>query len=74
MLRKGQTFMLNGDRWKVVYVNQSRAHCVCLTTRTVTVADARTGGTRTFTARKAASLDISPNAELDLLREMAVTR
>lgn len=68
MLRPGQVFHLNGARWRVAYVNESRAHCVSVATRTVTVRDRRTGQERTFQAHSRETLDISPNSELEVLR------
>ncbi len=69
MIKKGQTFTLGGTRYKVAYVNQSRAHCVATDTRHVTVTDAK-GETRTFTAASSRSIDISPDTPLDLLSEL----
>ena len=69
MLRKGQTFTLNGHPWRVAYVTPCRAHCVS-TRRTVVTIPAR-GRTpaRTFTAPVRQTLDISPDSPLDLLSD-----
>ena len=61
MLRKGQTFTLNGQRWKIAYINPSRAHCVNVTKHTVEIVDKRTGQTRRFTTTGYGAIDISPN-------------
>lgn len=70
MLRKGQRFELGGAKWRVVYVNQSRAHCVSAETRTVTVHDRKSDTDRTFVATSSRSMDISPNTPLELLKEL----
>ena len=66
-LRRGQKFQLGAHRWRVVYVNDSRAHCVAVVKQPVTVNDRKTGGTRTFTAERRISIDISPNSAVELL-------
>jgi hypothetical protein len=63
-LRTGQTFALLGIRWRVAYVNESRAHCVATTKHTVTVRSK--GRTRTFNATDRKTLDISPNSIVTL--------
>ena len=70
MLRRGQRFTIGAQRWRVAYVNACRAHCVSESTRVVTVLDQRTGADRTFTATSAATLDISPDSQVDLLEEV----
>lgn len=71
MIRAGQTFLLDGERFRVAYVNQSRAHCVSEQIRTVTVTDRKTGQARTFEAPVRHTLDISPDTDLALLREVS---
>lgn len=61
---------MGGDKWRVAYVNGSRAHCVCETKRTVTVTDPRTGNVRSFTATASRTIDISPDSQIGLLKEM----
>ena len=70
MLRKGQTFTLNGQRWKIAYINPSRAHCVNVTKHTVEIVDKRTGQTRRFTTTGYGAIDISPNTDLTVLAEL----
>lgn len=67
MLRRGQQFSMGTQRFRVAYVNESRAHCVCVERRTVTVTDRKTGRPRTFKATSAVTLDVSPNAVVELL-------
>lgn len=69
MVKRGQHFTLNGHQWRVVYVNQSRAHCVCTDRRVVTLVNHETGATRSFEGTVSRSLDISPNTPLDFLKE-----
>lgn len=63
MLMKGQRFRLAGHSWRVVYVNASRAHCVCTETQAVVIKG------RTFQAHVSRSLDISPDSAIDVLEE-----
>jgi len=63
-LRRGQRFVMAGRRWRVVYVNASRAHCVA------TVKEPVTRGARTFLATRRLTLDISPHAAVDVLGEL----
>lgn len=69
LLKKGQRFTVFGQRWKVSYVNASRAHCVCVEKEIVTVTD-KTGADRTFEATRRRSMDVSPNTNVDLLQEV----
>ena len=64
MLTKGTRFVLNGHRFKVVYVNESRAHCESIDKQRVTIAG------RTFWAKPRLTLDISPSTDLRLVEEM----
>jgi hypothetical protein len=68
-MKKGQRFRLNGTTWRVVYVNASRAHCICEVVRTVTVTG-KDGHPRQFTARTSKAMDISPTTPLDVLSEL----
>lgn len=63
MLKIGQKFILDGLKWRVVYVNASRAHCIALQTKTVTVHD-RQGQSKQFERTTTRSLDISPDSQL----------
>lgn len=63
-MKKGQRFTLNGTKWRVAYVNESRAHCESEASHQVTVTDKKTGEPRTFTATSTVTLDISPNSEV----------
>ena len=65
MLTRNQRFTLNGEPWRVLYVTPSRAHCLSLATRTVTL---RNG--RTFRVQTKRTLDISPDAQIDLLNAL----
>jgi len=69
-LRRGQRFQMNGVRWRVAYVNASRAHCVATVREPVTVSNRRTGNSRTFTATRRIALDISPQSGVDVLAEL----
>lgn len=64
-LTRGQNFILGAHRWRVSYVNASRAHCVATVRELVTVRDGR-GGTRTFEATRRITIDISPNSAVEL--------
>lgn len=66
-LRRGQKFDMDGRRWRVVYLNASRAHCVTTVREPVTVTDRKLGGSRTFQATRRITIDISPNSAVDLL-------
>lgn len=61
MLHKGQRFTMGGLRWRVEYVNFSRAHCVTIMRERVRVKE------RSFVARKRLTADISPNTCVELL-------
>ena len=64
-LKKGQRFELGGFRWwRVLYVNASRAHCVAVVHRPVTIRG------RTFQAKRQITLDIAPNSGVDVLAEL----
>ena len=65
MLRKGQRFMVAGQRYRVEYVNGCRAHCVAIAQKTVTIHDAKTGCDRTFRASVVKTLDISPDSHVE---------
>lgn len=67
MLRRGQRFSIGAQRFRVAYVNESRAHCVGVAKQSVTVNDRKTGGTRTFTAERRITIDISPESAVELL-------
>lgn len=67
MLRRGQKFGMGGHRWRVAHVSDSRAHYIATVKQPVTVNDRKTGGTRTFTAERRISIDISPNSAVELL-------
>ena len=71
-LQKGTVFTLSGQRWKVAYVNASRAHCVNVTRRTVELRDRRTGKIRRFVTTQTGALDISPNTDLSVLRDLGL--
>lgn len=73
MLHRGQRFILNGQRWRVAYVNASRAHCVATVREPVTITDRRTSTPRTFTATRRITVDISPNSGVDVLAEIERT-
>jgi hypothetical protein len=69
MLTKGQRFQMAGQRWRVVYVNASRAHCVATVREPVTVRT-RYGPPHTFEATRRLTIDISPNSAVDLFSEL----
>lgn len=66
-LRRGQRFEMNGVKWRVAYVNASRAHCIATVREPVTVRDRRRDCDRTYAATRRLSIDISPNAGVELL-------
>lgn len=66
-LRRGQRFDMDGRKWRVASVSESRAHCVATVKQLVTVNDRKTGGTRTFAAERRITIDISPNSAVELL-------
>lgn len=74
MLRRGQRFQMGAQKFRVAYVNESRAHCVGVEKRSVTVNDRKTGGTRTFEAQSKVCIDISPNAAVELLDDGKAVR
>jgi hypothetical protein len=63
-LRRGQRFEMAGRRWRVIYVNASRAHCEAVVREPVTIRG------RTFQATRRIALDISANAGVELLAEL----
>lgn len=69
-LRRGQRFQMGGRRWRVAYVNASRAHCVATVREPVTVNDRRRGVTRRFHAERRITIDISANSAVDLVEEL----
>lgn len=68
-MKRGDRFTLAGLRYRVVYVSACRAHCVATdkVTRTIKSKD---GTTRTFKAKRRATLDISPNAGAATITEL----
>jgi hypothetical protein len=64
-LHRGQRFALGPHRYRVAYVNDSRAHCIATVKQPVTVRGK--DGTRTFTAERRITIDISPNSAVELL-------
>jgi hypothetical protein len=58
-----------GKRWRVAYVNASRAHCVATVREPVTVRR-NSGQAYTYTATRRITIDISPNSAVDLFREL----
>ena len=70
MLKRGQRFTIGGAKWRVAYVNFSRAHCVSEQQRTVSVTDPKTGEPRTFIATSQQTMDISPDSQLELLKDL----
>lgn len=73
MLTKGQTFVLNGTRFKVAHVSSCRAHCRAMKVTTVTVTD-KHGRSRSFEAHSTQTVDISPDTPLDVLDDLASGR
>lgn len=63
ILRRGQRFLLGALRYRVIYVNASRAHCVATVRKPVTIRG------RTFSAERRITIDISPNSGVELLAE-----
>jgi hypothetical protein len=70
-LTRGQRFQMNGHKWRVVSVSESRAHCIATVRQPVTVNDRKSSGTRTFVAERRITIDISPNSAVELLAERA---
>lgn len=66
-LRRGQRFQLGAQKFRVAYVNESRAHCVGVVKQSVTVNDRKSGSARTFEAERKVTIDISPESAVDLL-------
>lgn len=60
--------MMDGHAFEVAYVNVSRAHCIAKEPHAVTVRGKN--GPRTFVAMRKITLDISPNAGVDVLAEV----
>lgn len=67
-IHKGQRFDLGGLRYRVLYVNASRAHCLATIREPVTIRG------RTFTAKRRLTIDISPNSDVDVLAELERAR
>lgn len=67
MLRRGQRFSIGDRKYRVAYVNESRAHCVSVTKQSVTVNNRKSGLSRTFEAERKVALDISPESAVELL-------
>lgn len=61
-LKRGVKFWFCDRRYKVAYVNASRAHCVPLEKKSVTLRDRKTGRAHTFRQPAGRPIDISPNA------------
>lgn len=74
MLHKGQRFQMNGVRWRVAYVNASRAHCVARVKEPVRVTNRLTGERHTFDATRVITIDISPNSAVGLLADLEGAR
>lgn len=68
-MRRGQTFELNGRKYKVAYVNASRAHCVATVTSTFTVTG-KDGEAKTIARTSQHGIDISPDTPLELLSQV----
>src|SRR5580765_5172600 len=66
VLKTGTRFKFHGfdEIWRVLLVNESRAHCVSESREQVTL------GARTFQATSRKTTDISPNADVEVLTEM----
>lgn len=73
-LRRGQRFDMNGLRWRVDYVNASRAHCVSRVLSPITVTNKLTGERHTFRATRLLTVDLSPNSGIDVLAELESAR
>jgi hypothetical protein len=71
MLRKGQTFVLDGLRYRVAHVSSCRAHCTAAYKTPITVTNRRTGKTTTFERTGVKTLDISPDTPLELVHDIA---
>jgi hypothetical protein len=71
MLTAGVRFSLIGLQWRVAYANASRAHCVATSTTRVTVPNPD-GTVRTFTATLSKTLDLSPDTDITLLKELGL--
>ena len=69
LLHRGQKFQMAGRRWRVIYVNASRAHCEAVVREPVTLRD-RNGSQRTFTAERRITIDIAPTSAVDLFQEL----
>jgi len=61
---------MGGRRWRVIYVNASRAHCEAVVRVPVTLANVKSGTSRTFTATRRITIDIAPNSGVDLFPEL----
>lgn len=70
LLQRGQRFTMGGRRFRVLYVNASRAHCESLVRVPVTLRDAHSGAARTFTATRRVTIDIAPTSAVDLFPEL----
>jgi hypothetical protein len=73
-LRRGQRFQMNGHQWRVAWVSELRARCIATVRKPVTVNDRRTGGKRTFQAKRLVSINISPNSAVDVVAELERAR
>ena len=67
-LQRGQKFELGGLTFRVAYVNASRAHCVAKKKTTVMIRG------RAFIAKRPVTIDISPNAAVELLSQLETLR
>lgn len=61
MLKPGQRFLMGGNVWRVLHVNDSRAHIKCEKQQQVTI------GERSFTAKTGETANISPNSLVEML-------
>lgn len=69
-LRCGQRFDMGGLSYRVVMVNDCRAHCVAVEKVPQERTDRRTGEVRRFHVRRTVEIDIAPNAAVELLGEL----
>jgi hypothetical protein len=70
VLRKGQSFTLNGLRYRVQAVSPCRAHCVATVKTPVTVTNRKSGTSITFVRTSTKTIDISPDTPLDVLADL----
>ena len=71
-LRRGQRFSWAGGEYRVLYVNESRAHCMAVHKQIRQFTD-RNGKTVAFQGARAI-LDISPTTSIELLAEFTKRR